>query len=247
MKLLIYVFMFLLLSVTTEANEKEADNAYNKKNYDLAFQLYQKAANSGSPSAQFTLGLMYRDAQGTVKNLPEAIKWQKKAAQQNYRPSLNELGVIYLYGYGTQPDLQQALSYFQRCHDLDWPPCSEAMARIYIYGEGGMDKNIEKAKPYLLHGIEEGMKVSLYLMAQMYLRGIGYEQDEYKGLMLLIESSYSGFDKAKEEIKKLEKGLEMPLFKFLEEAYGHSIPLDEIRVCPSSFITRSHCTVSWND
>ena len=246
MKLIVFAFLLQLISFQAYAND-DARNAYSKGDYAVAFQLFHKEAEEGKPESQFRLALMYREGQGTVKNLQKAIEWHKKAVQQNYRPSIHELGVTYLYGYGTNANQTKALEYFEKGHELNYALSTEALARIYIDGEGGAEIDFNKGMPYLMRSIEDGMPNSFYMLAHMYFRGIIVPENVDRGLLLLIEAANEGMEKAEKEIKRIKENLEIPLDQYLKEIVGTSVPLDEIKICPSPSIKRYNCTITWDD
>ncbi len=69
-------------AVTDEINRiaERADKLYVKGRYDDAFPLMKRAAEGGDVISMFTLGTMYCEGQGTVKNIGEARRWWQEAA-----------------------------------------------------------------------------------------------------------------------------------------------------------------------
>lgn len=51
--------------------------------YSEAAGLFRKAAESGNPSAQFNLGMLYKAGRGVRQDYAEAVKWFRKAAERN--------------------------------------------------------------------------------------------------------------------------------------------------------------------
>ena len=55
---------------------EEAQEAFNKGDFESAFELAEEAADAGNlPEAQFLLGQLYFNGQGTERNIKEAYKW----------------------------------------------------------------------------------------------------------------------------------------------------------------------------
>ncbi len=54
------------------------------KDYEKAFEWYQKAADQGSINAQFHLGLMYHKGLGVEANYEKAVEWYQKAVDQGH-------------------------------------------------------------------------------------------------------------------------------------------------------------------
>jgi len=84
------------------------------KNNKEAKKWYTKAANQGSSIAQYNLGLMYKDGEGTSKNYQESIKWFIKAASQGNLDAQNNLGAMYEYGLGVNKDNIKAREWYTK-------------------------------------------------------------------------------------------------------------------------------------
>ncbi len=80
----IALLLFCLFSFNVCANE--VDDWLNKgdisdltKDYKQAIKWYSKAAEQGYAPAQYNLGIMYREGEGTPQDYKQAIKWNTKA------------------------------------------------------------------------------------------------------------------------------------------------------------------------
>ncbi|PKK69324.1 HCP-like protein [Rhizophagus irregularis] len=63
--------------------------------YKKAFELYYKAANSGSKNAQYNLALMYEYGEGVKRNINLAIDWCEKSANQGNQEAQDRLEKLY--------------------------------------------------------------------------------------------------------------------------------------------------------
>jgi len=63
----------------------------------------QKAAEQGSASAQFMLGLMYADGHGVPKDEAKAMQWWHMAAEQGNANAQSTLGFVYANGKCSVP------------------------------------------------------------------------------------------------------------------------------------------------
>ena len=72
------------LSSVAFATPKECYDAYESKDYPLAYKLCLDEANNKDPKAQINLGKMYLLGQGIEKNPSISLKWFQNAADQNY-------------------------------------------------------------------------------------------------------------------------------------------------------------------
>ena len=85
-----------------------AITAYNKEKYKIAFDLFQKLANTGNAVAQYKLGFMYDKGHGVEQNDTRAVVWYRKAAEQGDADAQSKLGVMYYLGQGVNKDYVHA-------------------------------------------------------------------------------------------------------------------------------------------
>ena len=74
-----------------DENNQQGIIYYKDKQYNEALESFKLAANSGSQWGQLNLAQMYRDGQGTKKNIQQAIYWYKKAIAQDNSKAKYEL------------------------------------------------------------------------------------------------------------------------------------------------------------
>src|SRR4029078_7752036 len=79
-RLLTYSFLVLLCSFTA-CEDRRADKAYLRGDYDKAVVDVHFLAHSGEARAQYDLGLMYDKGQGVPQSDAEALQWYQRAAE----------------------------------------------------------------------------------------------------------------------------------------------------------------------
>jgi uncharacterized protein len=67
-----------------------------------------KAAEQGSSTAQFDLGVAYGKGEGVPKDYKQSAQWFRKAAEQGHASAQLNLGVMYFKGQGVHQDFAQA-------------------------------------------------------------------------------------------------------------------------------------------
>ena len=82
----------------------DADNAYERGNFDTAAKIFKELAEQGDPDAQTNLGFMYEDGQGVLQDYAEAVKWYRLAADQGDASAQTNLGFMYEDGQGVLQD-----------------------------------------------------------------------------------------------------------------------------------------------
>ena len=68
--------------------------AHESGDYATALREWEPLAEQGYASAQYNLGVMYRDGQGVPQNYETAFKWYRLAAGQEYDRSQFNFGVM---------------------------------------------------------------------------------------------------------------------------------------------------------
>lgn len=106
-RLLIVSALTLLFSLTA-CEDRRADKAYLRGDYDKALTDIQFLAHGGEARAQYDLGLMYDKGQGVPQSDAEAMRWYERAAEQGEPRAQYNLGLMHLNGQGVPPDLIKA-------------------------------------------------------------------------------------------------------------------------------------------
>jgi len=85
----------------------------DEKDEDLAFSLYQQAAEQELPEAEYSMSHCYKQGIGVQKDPEEAFLWMKKAAFHGL--SIAQLNLAYYYknGFGTPVDKKKAMTWGQ--------------------------------------------------------------------------------------------------------------------------------------
>ena len=88
-----------------------------RKDYLKVIQWYEKAANQGDVSAQYSLGVMYERGEGVKQDYTKALEWYEKAANQGDVSAAHNLGMMYVKGGGVHEDYDKALQWFGKACD----------------------------------------------------------------------------------------------------------------------------------
>ncbi|MFO7954630.1 tetratricopeptide repeat protein [Thioalkalivibrio sp.] len=76
-----------------------------------------KAADQGLPAAQYYVGLLHENGQGTTRDAETAARWYTAAAEQGYRHAQIGLGRLHQNGRGVERDLVQAHVWYSLAQD----------------------------------------------------------------------------------------------------------------------------------
>ncbi|KAF9966534.1 hypothetical protein BGZ73_000980, partial [Actinomortierella ambigua] len=138
-----------------------------------SIEWYVAAADQGDPTAQNTLGNMYKMGRGGVeRDDAKAVEWYQKAAAQDLATAQNNLGYMYQLGRGVAQDDQKALEWYQKAADQGFAAALSNLGWMHQNGRGTAADNM-KALAWYRKAAEQGYAAALYNLGHMYENGNG--------------------------------------------------------------------------
>jgi uncharacterized protein len=227
----------LFLNLIAFGQEAEELNEQSKAlielgKFDEALPLLKKAAEMGSPEAQYNLGYSYQAGIGVGQNSFKAFAWYLKAAENDWNDGLFAVMMAYANGDGVEQSMASAFDYALKCGSNKDVTCMYNV--ISCYKEGiGTEKDLQKMLEWAvrLGSLEnpENLHISGKItsarlnLAHMFRDGNDVEKDllqSYAWFLIYNESkidfSYFQQQEIIKEIQELEKILEenqIPLTK----------------------------------
>lgn len=131
-----------------------------------AVDFLTRAAEAGSPEAQFELAKLYERGTGVERDEPRALELYRAAADQSYADAINDLGFLhYQGGLGLPADPKKALGFFERAADLRHPQAQFNFAALI---DDGLipQKGPEDAARYLYEALRSGSADVLQLLSE---------------------------------------------------------------------------------
>jgi uncharacterized protein len=101
------------VGMSASADFQKGAAAAQRGDYATALREWKLLAEQGNASAQFNLGVLYRDGQGVPKNEETAVKWFKLAAEQGLANAQFNLGVMYENGQGVPKNDETAVMWYR--------------------------------------------------------------------------------------------------------------------------------------
>jgi TPR repeat protein len=95
--------------------------AYDVGDHERALKDFREAADKGIADAQYYVGLMYAEGEGTARSYQEAARWYEKAAAQDQPDALFALAKLYVIGGGVEADAAKAIELYERAEKA-FPP-----------------------------------------------------------------------------------------------------------------------------
>jgi hypothetical protein len=104
---------------------------------------YRKAADAGDADAMNSIGLMYDNGQGVLRDDRQAMAWYRKAAAGGNSNAALQLGFDYGMGHGVPIDYQQAMAWYRKAADEGNAAAMRDIGILYWEGRGvPMDHNL---------------------------------------------------------------------------------------------------------
>jgi hypothetical protein len=169
-----------------ESQFEEGMQAYAQGDVATAIEKWRPMAESGNPSAQTNLGVLYYQGRAGTPKYQEALKWYRLAAMQGYPDAQFNLGLAYMEGKGVSYDMTQALRWYNMAAEGQYLPAQLILADIHLKGQGVNVDHGEAVKWYRM-AAEQGSPVAQYVLGNLYLSGQGTDQDlvlAYKWFMV---------------------------------------------------------------
>lgn len=135
-RLALLVTLLLLAASPARADFEAGEAAHGRGDYAAALREFRPLALAGDAQAQFYLGFMYRNGQGTREDFAEAVKWYRRAALQGVAGAQFNLGLMYDNGQGVPQDFSEAISWYLRAAEQGVAGAQFNLGLKYRDGEG---------------------------------------------------------------------------------------------------------------
>ena len=136
-----------------------------------ALEWLTKAAEAGQDCAQYMLGKIYRDGQGTEKDIQKAVELFTPAAEQENSFAAFALGKLYLAGDAVLPkDPMAALKWLTYAAELGNQFAQYRLGKLLLQGED-VPRDIKTAIHWLTAAAEQGNQYAQYALGKLYLLG----------------------------------------------------------------------------
>ena len=108
------VLLFTLLAgaPALSADFAKGLDAYQMGDYATAFEEWMPLAEQGNASAQYSLGVMYRNGDDVTQDYNSALNWYILAAEQGHDDAQFKLGLMYDMGIGANRDISTAIMWY---------------------------------------------------------------------------------------------------------------------------------------
>ncbi|MCE9533119.1 MAG: caspase family protein [Planctomycetes bacterium] len=179
-----------------------ADGSGVDRDYNKAFEYYQKAANKRIGLALNEYGNCFFFGRGVNKDEFFAVEQYRKAADLGITWSMNNLGRCYTNGTGVDRDLIKAFEWYSKSAEAGNANGMQSLGVIYKEGRG-TNKDEGKAVEWLAKSAERGDPIGMYHLGTHYEEGSGVTKDLGKAIELYKKAATGGFAPARDALKRL--------------------------------------------
>ncbi|MCU7800131.1 MAG: SEL1-like repeat protein [gamma proteobacterium symbiont of Lucinoma myriamae] len=183
------LFISPLLSFAGE-NEKYNQGAFyfSKGDYITALNIWTPLAKQANPAAQYSIGLLYDQGKGVIKDPKQALKYLQLAAKQGLPAAQYYLGVKYSAGLDVTKDPHKARQLLIQAAQQDHLQAQFHVATLYARGEGG-PQDQHQATYWFNKASENGYGPAQHSLASRYLTGKGTDLDLDRGIFWLKKAA----------------------------------------------------------
>jgi TPR repeat protein len=115
--------------------ESYAAGASVARDYKLAAEWYQKAADKGDVAGQLHLAALYRDGgSGFERDMAQAAEWYRKAADQGDVSAQGMMGTLYSLGQGVEQNYAEAYYWLDLAAGMKGPKQAQYAAYRQMMG-----------------------------------------------------------------------------------------------------------------
>ncbi|MEI7850242.1 MAG: tetratricopeptide repeat-containing serine protease family protein [Kiritimatiellales bacterium] len=158
-----------------------------------------QSAKQGDVSAQYNLGICYKNGEGVPQDYKEAIKWFRLAADQGYAEAQAVLGICYGLGNGVPSDDKEAEKWYRLAAEQG-NTAAQFLLGVYYANGKGISQDYEEAVKWFRLAAEKGDAPAQYSLGLCYARGEGVLQDYKEAAKWYRLAAEQGDDKAQSNL-----------------------------------------------
>ncbi|MFT4580436.1 MAG: TPR repeat protein [Gammaproteobacteria bacterium] len=189
----------LLLSVvasSAHADFASGKAAYDKGDYEAAHKEFLYLAETGDPSAQTILGVLYENGAGIKEDKLEAVKWYRLAAEQGSMAAQTNLGFMFDTGSGVPEDNEKAALWFRAAAGQGSELAQFNLGSFYLRGEG-VEQDADLAVEWFQKAADSGLTGAYMKLAELYGKGEhGIEKNSAVAAKYLVQAAEKGDGRA---------------------------------------------------
>jgi TPR repeat protein len=169
-------------ALSIEDGVRRGKEAFDRKDYTLAFNWFRKLADQGYAPAQNFIGLLYERGLGVPQDYAKAAIWYRKAADQGLADGQTSLAKMYMKGLGVRQDIEASAHWTRKAAeqgDAD----AEAMLGVLYESGIGVPQDTGAAISWFLKAADKG-----HVEAKKHLDQLQQSADNSLGKRSAVEA-----------------------------------------------------------
>ena len=146
-------------------------------------------------NAQYSLGKMYREGIGIIRNHQWAIEWFHKSARKGHLKAQFDIGAMFYNGAGIKQDYKQARQWFRRSAEQGYSRAQLNLGLIYYKGEG-IKRNLNNARKWFQRAAEQNDVQAQLSLGLMFLKAEGGAEDLQKSRLWFLQAAQQNHPEA---------------------------------------------------
>lgn len=153
------------------------------------------AAEQGDASAQYRLGMLYKDGEGVEQSYEKAAEWYCRAAEQGHPEAQRWLGWLYKKGRGTGRSFAKAAEWYGKAAEQGDAIAQYNLGMLYMNGKG-VKGSYEQAAEWFRKAAEQGDAGAQCYLGWLYKTGLGVAQSFAKAAEWYQSAAEQGYARA---------------------------------------------------
>lgn len=185
--------------------EKVAEQKFksNKQlNYNERTLTESDKVNNCIASAQYYLGIMFRNGKGGKQNYADAVKWFEKAAGVGHKESEYCLGRAYYTGDGIEQNFGLAVSWYRKAAEQGYADAQNIIGDAYRDGNG-VGQDYRQALEWYRKAADQGNAAAQNSLGDMYAGGLGVEKNLGDAMKWYMNAAQHGNADARSNLEKV--------------------------------------------
>lgn len=181
------------LDKLNEEAARYAKGGASGKQIAQAVDIYRKAADQGSDTAQYELARLYQNGRGVRQDYAAATKLYRRAADQGHASAQASLGYIYEFGLGMKTsDKRAAANWYEKAARQGNSVAQFNLGLLYSKGSG-VERNDTVAAQWFRKSAEQGDRPAQYNLGEAYDLGRGVPRDHAAAFRWYKASAEGGY------------------------------------------------------
>ncbi len=153
----------LAVGAAEGAPDDDARAAYDRGDFEAAYQIWSDLAEQNDGRAQYALGVMHATGSGRDKDPVKAFEWFSQAAENGHLKAMYNLGIAFWTGQGTLQDREEATHWWRMAAERG-DVVSQYNLGVAYYNGLGVEQDLVEAARWIRSAAEQNYETAVELL-----------------------------------------------------------------------------------